>query len=211
MNSGKGPASRRSKKRKFYRFEVDLSGGGKGHGVEIANYDALITPGLVMFAPPPPHWLGFADLPETPQLVYNRREGKMPRDHEGMGFYKLASEKLKGVLETIDPEAFVFEACDFTLPDGTKGPQYFLYDVVRVLDAIDEEESEFRIWYEGERKIYDFLGDRRIEMRHDISNDYHVFRTPFSGSVVFCDDSLREMCKAEKVTGVSFRNLGTKR
>nr|WP_292015518.1 DUF1629 domain-containing protein [Mesorhizobium sp.] len=125
------------KSRRFFKFDSDLRG-GKGHGVRIANEDALITPGLIVFAPPPAKGHGFAELPEKPQLVHYPKEGKMPRDLEILHGYLIVSERLKRVFEDVDAAGFEFVDCDFTLADGSQGPKYYLADVVRVLDAIDE-------------------------------------------------------------------------
>lgn len=69
-----------------------------------------------------------------------------PEDLEG-GFsgYWLVSERLRRVMEAVDSEAFAFANADYRLADGSKGPTVFLCDVVRVIDALDEQSSQLTI------------------------------------------------------------------
>jgi hypothetical protein len=196
------------KSRRFFEFDSGLRG-GKGHGVRISNEDALTTPGLIVFAPPPEKGYGFAELPEKPQLVHDRKEGKMPRDLEILHGYLIVSERLKRVFEDVDATGFEFVDCDFTLADGSQGPKYYLADVVRVLDAVDEGASKIRIKYVRDHrknedvKIYSFLGPTSLVFRDEVIADAHIFRTPYAVSI-FCDEVLKSACKVAGVTGTHF-------
>ena len=200
-----------NKSRKFFKFDSS-SYGGKGHGVRIANEDALITPGLIVFAPPPEKGYGFAELPEKPQLVHYPKQGKMPRDLEILHGYLIVSERLKRVFEDVDAAGFEFVDCDFTLADGSQGPQYYLADVVRVLDAIDEGASKIRIKYERDYrknedvKIYSFVGPTSLVFFDQVVDGAHIFRTPYADNI-FCDDVLKYACKSADVTGTQFINV----
>lgn len=70
------------------------------------NEDALLaTPRLILL----PKAGGFPPLRETPRLVYRERQGVPPQDLEGgLSGYWLVSERLRQVMEEIDPDAFVF-------------------------------------------------------------------------------------------------------
>ena len=164
----------------------------------------MITPGLIIFAPPPEKGYGFATLPKKPQLVHDRRLGKMPRDLEGLSGYLLVSERLKQLFEVVDPAGFEFVECDFKMADGSTGPRYYLADVVRVLDALNEEASRLRIRFEPSgRKVYSFAGGAKLVFRDDIAGSTHIFRTPYS-LVIFCDDVLKAACKKASITGTWF-------
>ncbi|MNC24614.1 hypothetical protein D3C75_726710 [compost metagenome] len=92
-------------------------------------------------------------------------------------------------METVDPDAFVFADTDYHLADGSKGPTYFLCDVVRTLDALDEEASTLHIEISDEfeaGKYYDMTGELRLAFKRDVLGSAHVFRLPFHGGV-FCD------------------------
>lgn len=132
-------------------------------------------------------------MKEMPRLVHDPKEGDFPRDLEGsFSGYWLVSERLKNVFEAVDPDAFAFARVDFRLQDGTPGPPYYLCDVVRVLDGVDEENSTLKI-ETGEEyvrgKAYDFSGTVKLAFRKEIVRDAHVFRVPYSSSmfIVFID------------------------
>ena len=69
----------------------------------------------------------------------------MPRDLEELAGIWVVSDPLKQLFEQMDAEAFAFVACDFSLADGSPGPQYYLGNVLRGLDALDEASSRVRI------------------------------------------------------------------
>jgi len=196
-------------RRKFFWFMPDLRGGGKGHGVYIANEDALRAPGVIIFVAPPDKGYGFHDLPEKPQLVHDRRQGKMPRDLEALCGYMLVSERLKQLFEAVDPNGFEFVECDFTLADGSKGPQYYLGDVVRVINAVDERASNLRTYFERDHatgrdvKRYKLTG-ANLTFMEDIVAEARVFRTPHSIPFIFCDEVLKAACKNASITGTWF-------
>lgn len=197
--------------RKFFLIGPDTRGGGKGHGIILENKKALITPGLIVFAPPPGK-KGFADLPETPHLIYDRKKGKMPRDLELFGSYWLVSEPLKHVFESVDSAGFAFVACDFTLPDGSKGPQYYLCDIIRVIDAINEEASKLKvIWehdYTNNRDIkrYSILGRASLSFFEEKLAGVHVFEPLKLAGNAVCDDVLRTACTEASLKGIRFED-----
>ena len=166
--------------RKFFVMRPDVRGGGKGHGVRMENEDALKYPGYVVFvrAPEP----GFSYFTEKPRLIYNKREGRVPRDLESYGGYWLVSDRMRQFLEGVDAEGFAFAECSYALPDGSAGPQYYLCDVVRTLDALDEHASNIRIRIDKdhdtgeESKIYGILSTTKLIFRDDIVGSAHIFR-----------------------------------
>lgn len=110
-----------------------------------------------------------------------------------MSGYWLVSQRLRNVMEAIDPGAFAFAATDYQLEDGSAGPAYFLCDVVRTLDALDGEASQLTIVasddYEG-GKYYRLTGDVRLAFRRDVLAGAHVFKLPYSG-FVYCDRAFK--------------------
>ena len=176
----------------FFKLRPDVRRGGKGHGVVFENEKVLLTPPRLILRP---EGGGFPPLGETPRLVYHPREGVPPQDLEGgMSGYWLVSERLRQVMEAIDPDAFAFADADYRLPDGSKGPAYFLCDVVRTVDALDEDISQLTIEVSEEfeaGKYYDLTGDVRLAFKRDVLEAAHVFRLPFHGGV-FCDRVFKE-------------------
>lgn len=179
-------------KGEFYILRPDMRGGGSVHGVVFENEKELRPPGQGMIRPP--HG-GFPSLQEMPRLRYDPHQGRMPNDLQG-GFsgYWLTSEPLKQVLEAVDPDGFAFVPCEFILEDGSQGPSYFLCDVVRALDALDEVASTVKILTEGYSagKHYSLAGGASLAFIKDVVESAHVFRTPYNSQLVVCDRVLRD-------------------
>lgn len=194
------------KKGEFFQLQPDTRRGGKGHGVVFENEKVLRTPPRLIVKPKDG---GFPPLLETPRLVYHPTEGVLPEDLEG-GFsgYWLVSERLRRVMESVDADAFVFADTDYRLADGSKGPTVFLCDVVRTLDALDEEVSELNIEISDDfeaGKYYDLTGDIRLAFRRNVLGSAHVFRLSFHGGV-FCDRAFKEAVEAAGIVMSSESN-----
>jgi hypothetical protein len=91
---------------------------------------------------------------EVPRFLFDSRLGLPPRDLEAFRCYWLISNQLKTVLERVDPEGLSFLGCDVLLPNGADGGAYWLCDVIRILDAVDETVSKLRIYDENGLKTY---------------------------------------------------------
>lgn len=193
-----------SQKGKFFIIQTDIRGGGKGHGLVIANEERLLAPGWIVMLPPNGDP---SQYPEKPQLVLDPKLGGMPRDLEGLAGIWIVSEQLKQVFESVDQEGFAFADCDFTLADGTPGPQRYLCGVLRTLDALDEEASRLRIEISDDYvngKYYNLAGGASLVFKKDAIGSAHIFCTPFSGDETFCDHTLHDAVKRAGLTGVWF-------
>lgn len=197
--------------RKFYVFGPDITGGGPGHGLVFVNEDALLTPPRMIVRP---EGGGFPELKEKPHVAYDAKKGRRPRDLEGtLSGYWFVSDRLKQVFEAVDPEGFAFTECDYTLEDGSMGPAHFLCDVIRSIDALDEETSNVRIkYYQNHRtgeevKLYSIAGGASLHFKEEVIREAHVFVQPTLSADPICDDMLRDACKAIKdLTGISFED-----
>ncbi|MBN7755421.1 DUF1629 domain-containing protein [Nitratireductor aquimarinus] len=218
MNANKTSRSTtiaKPKKRKFFLFGPDITGGGKGHGLEIVNEDALIVPGLAFFAAPIDRvetyrkWSGFGYFKEVPHIV-EKKGHRQPRDMEAYGDFSLISERMKRILETVDEKAFAFAECDLTLADGSKGPTYYLCDVVRELDALDLASSKLKVEVSDDfihGKHYSIAGGANLFFNEDEIGSAHVFVQPHLGADPICDNILRDACKHEDLKGIRFRDV----
>ncbi|MGV8960732.1 MAG: DUF1629 domain-containing protein [Stenotrophomonas sp.] len=177
----------------FFLLMPDTTRRGRGHGVVFENEDALRTPPRLILRP---EGGGFPPLREVPRLVYDPKQGDPPEDLEGgMSGYWLVSERLQKVFAAVDPEGFAFVECDYRLADGSAGPRYYLCEVARELDALDEEASKLTIIVSDDYpggKFYDLTGGTSLAFREDVVSGAHVFRTPYSGDLVYCDRTLRD-------------------
>lgn len=168
----------------FYVVSVDSD--GPVHSVEFVNERALLSPPRLILRPVEG---GFPPLPEPPRLVVTDPD-RMPNDLDAsFSGYWLVSEALKVVLEDSDPDGFQFVRCEFMLADGSQGEPHYLCDVVRCLDAIDLSASQVKVLTEGypNGRYYSLTGGAKLAFNADVIRGAHVFRTPYTGSRVFCD------------------------
>jgi hypothetical protein len=192
-------------KGKFFIIEPSFWGGGNIPGLEIANEDRLALPGAHTVEPPngDPN-----QYPERPHLIHVPEQGGLPRDFENLYGIWIVSDALKRVFESVDPDGFVFVACDFTLADGSPGSQLYFCGVLRTLDALDESASRVKIetgdFVNG--KYYDRSGGASLIFRKDAVGSAHAFMTPFALDV-FCDHVLRDAVIASGVQGVRFTDV----
>ncbi|WP_233362758.1 DUF1629 domain-containing protein [Xanthomonas hortorum] len=188
-------ANQKPEKGQFYVLRPDVRGGGPGHNVEIENIDVLLTPPSRILRPAEG---GIPPLRETPRLVHGAGKNKPPRDLEG-GFsgYWLVSERLKEVLESVDPGAFEFAICDYVLPDGSQGPTHYLCDVVRQLAALDKPRSKYKVTLAHDHEtgkdveMLSVTGGAELAFLPEVVGSAHIFRMSERPSIVACDAFLR--------------------
>ena len=194
----------------FFIFGPESESNRRFRGAHLENIQQLqVAPRLILR----PDAGGFPPLNEVPRVVLDPSEGPAPRDLEGgFGGYWLVSEGLQRAMSVVDPEAFAFVECEVRLADGSAGPRRFLCDVVREVDALDEEASQLRIKVDDDYvrgKFYSLGGGARLVFKRDILAGAHVFLTPFNPSA-FCDRTFRSAVQAAGisldagVSGISF-------
>lgn len=177
----------------FYMLEPDMRRGGSGHGVVFENLLQLLTPPRRILHP---EGVGFPPLKEKPRLSYDPKQGEPPEDLEGgLSGYWLVSQRLKDAFQSVDRAGFEFVECDYKREDGSPGPRRYLCDVVRVLDALDEDASRLNVKISDDYpggKFYNLAGGAHLAFRKEAVGQAHVFRLPFAGDLVFCDRMLRD-------------------
>jgi hypothetical protein len=190
-----------SKKKKYFFIGINIF--ATGHGPELLNekviLDAIGKPVLGPATGKPV----FQTYPELPRIKFVNKS-KPPKDIEPFGYFWLVSDRLKNAFEALDGEAFSFGKCETFLADDSLGPQYWLCDVIRVLDAVDEEKSEIKIVRgEGDSKYYSFMGFYSLNFKSDIVLNYKIFRLLYSMSGgIICDEEFKIGCKG--FTGFGF-------
>jgi hypothetical protein len=158
---------------------------------------------------PPQGRRGFPEYPETPRFVIGRaKKGPLPSDIELFHSYWFISDRMKVLFETLDPEAFAFNRCDVSLADGTPGPKHWLCDVVRVLDAFAEPTRQQLA--ERNTKIFKLRDDRALVFDEQAIGSARFFRTPYMLPLVFCDDGVKQACKAGGMRGVRFKECSSR-
>ncbi|MCC4605896.1 imm11 family protein [Xanthomonas campestris] len=193
------------KKGQFYILRPDMRG-GRGPGVTFENEKAIPFP---VYISQPLERGGLAELKEIPRLRYDSCIGDMPNDLEnGFKGYWLVSGPLKQVMQSVDPDGLAFVRCSFLLEDGSEAPLHYLCEVVRMLDAIDEDASKVKVltgYPNG--KYYDVSAGVSFAFKNEVIGSAHVFRTPYTADA-FCDRVLRDILiehgfgKSPKTRGV---------
>lgn len=199
-----------SHKGEFFLVDAGFLSNGRVPGIEIANEEKLVHPGMNVVSRPN----GMPDLyPERPHLVHVPEKGGMPRDLEELSGIWIVSEPLKRLFEQMDAEAFAFMACDFSLADGSLGPQYYLGNVLRRLDALDEASSRVRIkldhnYQTGEdEKLYSLVGGASLVFKPDVVGEAHIFRQDRMGAPPICDRAMFAALSAGNFSGVRLRDV----
>ena len=195
--------------RKFYNMDFDYGREGR-RGYFLEN--VLTLSPVEKALKPPSDRRGFPDYPEAPRFLFDRKAGRPPFDLELMHDYWLASDRAKSVFEAADPEGFAFLACDVRLPHGDyDGPPYWLCDVVRVLDALDETRSRLKIGIREDKayrdfgkKYYELTGLGELIFREDAIGGAHVFRMAHMERTIICDQVVKDACRAARLKGIRF-------
>lgn len=197
-------------KGRFFLVDPSLGGNGQVSGLEFADEDALIHPGMNTVERP----TGEPDqYRERPHLVHVPEKGGLPRDFEVLAGIWVVSEALRQVFLRVDPEAFAFVPCDFTLADGSPGPQYYLCNVLRTLNALDEARSRVKIKLDHDHqtgqdvKLYSVLGGASLIFKADAVANAHIFRQERLGASPICDRVMSDALLAAKLNGVRLRDV----
>jgi hypothetical protein len=197
---------RRPKARKFYKMDLDLRVRGRA-GYRLENESVLLQ-GQRLLSPPAGR-RGFPDYPEPPRFLFDKELGHFPRDLELCHSFWLISDRMKAVLETVDLEGLAFLRCEVRLANGEPGPVSWLCDVLRILDAIDEAASRVQIKYlpQYDAKVYQLAGGANLVFREDVVGAAHIFRLAHLRPASFCDQQIKDACKAAGLKGVHFKEF----
>jgi hypothetical protein len=190
--------------RKFYVVREKIA--VRRNGFELLNENQLFYANgrrVVFLRPIEPH--GFENYLATPTFLCDPKRGRVHWDFQEYLGYWFISDRMKSILETIDPGAFAFLKCKVQKPDGGDGPSYWLCDVVRVLDALDEEKSAIKIRTASDgSKVYNMMANPRLFFKDDLIGSCRIFRMKFSEHRVICDSEMKLACKAASLIGLSF-------
>lgn len=193
--------SRKPKAAKFYR--VGLGGFHIAPGLRMENIG-----GRTLMSPPGGR--SFPPLSEPPRLLIDRSLGRAPGDWELFHGFRLVSDRMKSLLETVDREGVAFLKCESRSLGRKAAPDYWLCDVIRILDAIDEERSRGEILDEGtEYRRYSPMGRTSLVFKEGVVGSAHIFRPRFWGHII-CDQVMKDACKAAGMRGIRFDDASGK-
>jgi hypothetical protein len=182
----------RLKKRIFFRIEASDR---PAAGFEILSKMPVRTPSSP---------LGVPKFSEPPQLILNRKLGKPLTDMEPFGSFWIVSANLKKVLQQFDVNAAEFAEFKVTHHGDAGAHKYWLCDIVRIIDALDEDASVFSVNIVTGGGQYYALHNSKLSFRPEIEKDVHVFRVQQNSAEIFCDEEFKMACSDAGVKGMSF-------
>jgi hypothetical protein len=157
-----------------------------------------------------------ADLPfggyrfsEPPQIRFDRKGRRgvlLDADPITLGIW-LVSDRLKRLLERLDPEAFVFQQVKVDYSNFPEpGPDYWFCYIMRVLDCVDEGHSVLR-YYDKVPGVKHYQALIDVKMRPEVVGSAHAFRLKHAGLKSIIDDVIVDALKAEKIRGFRFEPI----
>ncbi len=199
-------ASKQKKiQRKFFLAAMDISRSDAA-GVLLANEEKIGGPGVLMIRDCEQR--GFHKLAAKPHFILDRKLGLRVRDVEFYGPVWLVSGRAKSCFEAADKQAFDFCACDIENRNEPKDTDYWLCDVVRIIDAIDASGPNIKKEYDGVgRLFYPLAFSHKITIKEDVESNYHVFRPQHMEMDVFVDNEVISLCRKNKISGLKFYDL----
>lgn len=117
---------------------------------------------------------------------------------------------MKAVLEAVDPMACEFRRCQTVLPSGEAGPETWLCAVTRAFaGAVNVEGSDGLRVRQGPNGLPAFACTpmTRLKLNLDVLDAAHLFHIAEMASAVFCEQILKDACKAAQVKGVLFQQI----
>src|SRR5262249_45643787 len=99
-------------------YSVSTARGSRGAGFRLLNGSDLFRGGPPIFAPAPGR-RGFRNS-ETPVFLADPNLGRIERDLEIYAGYWFVSDRMKTIVEDVDPDGFAFWQCRVQLRSGSE-------------------------------------------------------------------------------------------
>lgn len=153
---------------------------------------------------------------ETPVFVIDRGKGRVPlADVEpaiGRDIW-LISDRAKQVFQNVDPHAFEFIAVETRVRrDASEvvGPKYWLCDLVRFLDALDEEKSnaDVRLLEDGTKRARRKLVGGEVLKSAMIGGSNHIFRLMHAPTSIYATETFVKAIRKARLTGITLGDGG---
>ena len=147
-------------------------------------------------------------MDNTPKIKFDRKVvTRKLRDayvvHTSMW---MVNDRLRELLESIDPEAFVFAPVEMDYSNFDEpGPKFWLCDMVRFLDCVDESQSD--VVYADNVPFKYYLKIKSMVVDEEKVGNAHAFRLKYSPLIQVVDELFVERMKEERIKGFSFKNM----
>lgn len=154
--------------------------------------------------------VGIVPYEETPVLKFRTELKRLP-DIDFLGDIMYFSDAARQVLSSVDPEAFEWLQVDSVQGKGvpSKAP-YWFGDVIRILDCVDEEQSDI-VYYDKvdwDPELVRYRRAQHLVMKPDMPADHHIFRPAKQSGWIIVDDIFRNAVLSAKLLGADFKEIG---
>ncbi|WP_434713123.1 DUF1629 domain-containing protein [Rhizobium sp. YTUHZ045] len=145
------------------------------------------------------------DYAETPKLIFNPK--RKVQDVYAVDYFLFISDKLKSLLEEFAPNSCEYLLCETEFSNGKAGPRIWQCSVVDSYSkAVDVENSPLiRVTKWGCYMISS--GADWCFLPH-VLKAVHVFRLIEYAVAIFCDQTVKDICKERGIKGTTFRQVG---
>jgi hypothetical protein len=151
--------------------------------------------------------------PETPILEINMvgSANPLPDVLPATGGRWYISRRAKEVFESLDAGAFDFRRAQTRLltasGEHVEGPEHYVCDVVRFIDALDEQRSPVTVRSRGAVRVVSMFGDQNT-FRVAQVDGHSVFRPMYSTSHILCTDDFCSAVQRASLTYFRFERKG---
>ena len=156
---------------------------------------------------PPSTWeRGFRPYSVLPRFSISKRLGRTPPDVENYLSYWFVSANAKQFLDAFSPDDFVYQKIDVEVDAGCEPADWWLCDVVHVLDAVDEERSTdlHPTVNDVGQKLHPGILHGSTVFDERIVGDHEVFRLKTSPHTIVCAARFKNAFKSAGLKGQSF-------
>jgi Protein of unknown function (DUF1629) len=155
--------------------------------------------------PPSPWERGFRPYAVRPRFKISKRLGRRPPDVTNHGDYWFISGAAKRFLDAFCSDDFVHQEIDVEVDAGYEPADWWLCDVVHVLDAVDEKRSErlHTTVNDVGQKLHSILYASTV-FDERIVDDHNVFRPKTSPSTIVCTARFKDAFVSAGLKGQTF-------
>lgn len=152
---------------------------------------------------------GFPEGMERPHLLFSRSGRHVDFQSAGRGIW-LVSDRAKGVLEQLDPAAFVFADTLAEEKPNRKGEvapfarRYWLCDLIRFSDALDRNSPNLTRGLTGQ---WLYPEDDGLFSK-ELIGDAQIFRIATAAFIILCTRRFSDIVSGHKLSGFNTSLLG---
>jgi hypothetical protein len=186
---------------------------GNRSGLPVLSLRQVISPSdsQIPGAHSPGGGHGLSSIIESPKWLIENSKHK-PRDFAGDPSFgtMIWSKRLLDVVLTIDPDAVEYKPFIYEYLDGTTpGEDYFVVDVVRIINAVDYANSIYDIYPDLEDGRPKVMNVAAAAFDPSIPESFHLFRDKNWPRSIYVSNVLRKSIEKAKpkISGIEFYDV----